>query len=62
MPDPCPCFVCVDDRRRAELTRLIKATKADLRAKYGDPEFDWPALEEADRRSREDPEWYKRKG
>lgn len=54
----CECFDCRQDRAG---DAMVRAYRAEFRAQYGDPEYDWPALEAADRRSREDPEWYKRK-
>lgn len=53
--------MCVDCRQDREHDALVRALKVELRTQFGEPEYDWPALEAADRRSREDPEWYKRK-
>lgn len=51
---PCKCREC--KAYRDHLRGL-----AAFRATLSEPEYDDADLEAADRRSREDPEWYKRK-
>lgn len=48
--------MCAECTRRRDDAARLRAMKGEWPA----PVYDWPALESADRRSREDPEWYKK--
>jgi hypothetical protein len=50
----CPCIECVRSRQAADGIRKIKA-------ELPKPEYDWDDLEQQSKRSRDDPEWYKKR-